>query len=335
MVPGDTAWVEDPGYPGMRSVLRSRGAVVVARPVDHAGVTLPQEQSAAPKLIYTTPSHQFPTGVTMPLPRRLEERKVMKRPSASASLARRFLPIWALGLIGVLGLLLQAPPATLFEQAPQLRELPQAALRALLLVNPLLLVTVAALVGAAVTPRLLLRSRLAGDVGAQMAPGLALVVGLLLAAALAITDAALADSLGDEWREVLAEAKATPQLHTLVTGVLYGGLAEEVMMRWGLMSLIAWLLLAVQERFSGGSEQSSVAPMWTAIALAALVFAAGHLPALAQSVTLTGPLVIRTVFLNVIAGMAYGWLFWRKGFECAMLAHAFTHVGLTAARMLL
>ncbi len=69
--PGDTVWVEDPGYPGIRSVLRSRGAVVVARPVDHAGITLPEGSSTPPKLIYTTPSHQFPTGVTMPLPRRL------------------------------------------------------------------------------------------------------------------------------------------------------------------------------------------------------------------------------------------------------------------------
>lgn len=69
--PGDTVWIEDPGYPGIRSVLRSRGALVVAQPVDHAGITLSQAQSAPPKLIYTTPSHQFPTGVTMPLPRRL------------------------------------------------------------------------------------------------------------------------------------------------------------------------------------------------------------------------------------------------------------------------
>lgn len=69
--PGDTVWVEDPGYPGIRSVLRSRGAVVVPQPLDQAGITLPQASSAPPKLIYTTPSHQFPTGVTMPLPRRL------------------------------------------------------------------------------------------------------------------------------------------------------------------------------------------------------------------------------------------------------------------------
>lgn len=69
--PGDTVWVEDPGYPGIRSVLRSRGAVVVAQALDHAGITLPQASSAPAKLVYTTPSHQFPTGVTMPLPRRL------------------------------------------------------------------------------------------------------------------------------------------------------------------------------------------------------------------------------------------------------------------------
>ena len=69
--PGDTAWVEDPGYPGMRSVLRSRGARVVAQPVDAAGITWSSDATSPPKLIYTTPSHQFPTGVTMALARRL------------------------------------------------------------------------------------------------------------------------------------------------------------------------------------------------------------------------------------------------------------------------
>lgn len=69
---GETAWVEDPGYPGIRSVLRSRGAVVVPQPVDNGGISTHNAGSAPPKLIYTTPSHQFPTGVAMALPRRLE-----------------------------------------------------------------------------------------------------------------------------------------------------------------------------------------------------------------------------------------------------------------------
>ena len=70
--PGDAAWVEDPGYPGIHSVLRSRGATVIPQSVDDAGICVRNDGSVAPKLIYTTPSHQFPTGVTMPLPRRLD-----------------------------------------------------------------------------------------------------------------------------------------------------------------------------------------------------------------------------------------------------------------------
>lgn len=192
-----------------------------------------------------------------------------------------------------------------------------------------------ALVGAAVAHRVQLRSRLAGDKCAQLAPGVAVLVGLLVAVVLSLVDAALVDSLGEAWRAVLAQTKAAPQVPALLMGVLYGGLAEEVMMRWGLMSLVAWLLWTAQRRLSGVASQPSAVAMWAAVAIAALVFAAGHLPALAQSVTLTAPLVARTVLLNVLAGVAYGWLFWRKGLECAMLAHVVTHVGLAAARALL
>lgn len=256
----------------------------------------------------------------------------MNSPAAPAGFARRFMPLWGIGIVGVLGLLLQQPPASLLNQAPQLRDLAPAALQALLLVNPMALVTVSALVGAAVAHRVQLRSRLAGDVRAQMAPGIALIAGLLLAAALVSIDAALAESLGNQWLALLAQTNAAPRLHALAIGVLYGGLAEEVMMRWGVMSLVAWLLWTGQKRLSVVSSQPSEAVMWASIAFAALVFALGHLPSLAQSITLTGPVVARTVLLNLLAGVTYGWLFWRKGLECAMLAHAVTHLGLAAAR---
>jgi len=69
---GDVAWVEDPGYPGIRSVLRSKRIQMVNRPVDTGGLVVKEPGPLRPKLIYTTPSHQYPTGVTMPLQRRLE-----------------------------------------------------------------------------------------------------------------------------------------------------------------------------------------------------------------------------------------------------------------------
>lgn len=82
IAPGQTAWVEDPGYPGMRAVLHSRGARVVAQSVDAAGMVLGDADPACPRLIYTTPSHQFPTGVTMPLQRRLALLDVAARAGA-------------------------------------------------------------------------------------------------------------------------------------------------------------------------------------------------------------------------------------------------------------
>lgn len=71
--PGDVAMVEDPGYSGLKGVLRAAGAEVAAVPVDEQGfdVTLGESLWPQARLAWVTPSHQFPTGVTMPLPRRL------------------------------------------------------------------------------------------------------------------------------------------------------------------------------------------------------------------------------------------------------------------------
>jgi GntR family transcriptional regulator/MocR family aminotransferase len=67
--PGDCVAVEEPGYPQARLLFRSLGARVVGVPVDGEGI----EVAALPKgarLVYTTPSHQFPLGTPMSLARR-------------------------------------------------------------------------------------------------------------------------------------------------------------------------------------------------------------------------------------------------------------------------
>jgi len=71
--PGDPAWIEDPGYLGARGALAAAGAVLVPVPVDDAGldVAAGTTRHASPKLIYVTPSHQYPLGTTLTLPRRL------------------------------------------------------------------------------------------------------------------------------------------------------------------------------------------------------------------------------------------------------------------------
>jgi GntR family transcriptional regulator / MocR family aminotransferase len=74
MDPGDSAWLEDPGYDGTHGAIVSAGARVVAVPVDREGIQVARGIRQAPdaRVAYVTPSHQFPLGITMTLARRLE-----------------------------------------------------------------------------------------------------------------------------------------------------------------------------------------------------------------------------------------------------------------------
>lgn len=67
---GDAAWVENPGYWGIRQVLRMNGLQVRGLPVDEQGMALPDDDDRPPRLIVVTPSHQYPLGSVMSLPRR-------------------------------------------------------------------------------------------------------------------------------------------------------------------------------------------------------------------------------------------------------------------------
>ena len=71
---GESAWVEDPGHAAGRDVLSALGLTVVSAPIDQEGLDLAaaHNRQATPRLIFVTPSHQHPLGVTMSLRRRLE-----------------------------------------------------------------------------------------------------------------------------------------------------------------------------------------------------------------------------------------------------------------------
>jgi GntR family transcriptional regulator/MocR family aminotransferase len=71
--PGDRVWMEEPGYPGARSALLGAGARILPVPVDAEGLAVEAGARGAgdARLAYVTPSHQYPLGVPMGLPRRL------------------------------------------------------------------------------------------------------------------------------------------------------------------------------------------------------------------------------------------------------------------------
>ena len=68
---GEVAWIEDPGFYQARRAFGFAGATVVPRPVDREGITIARpSRQRSPKIIYVTPSHQFPLGMTTSLARR-------------------------------------------------------------------------------------------------------------------------------------------------------------------------------------------------------------------------------------------------------------------------
>ena len=102
--------------------------------------------------------------------------------------------------------------------------------------------------------------------------------------------------------------------------LLYGGIVEEVITRWGLLVLIIWLLKIV-------FGQISPITIWVSIIISGVLFGLGHLPAYLGAGCRKTPLFfILMISLNLEASLIFGWLFWQYGLLSAMLAHMLFHL---------
>ena len=75
---GDRVWLEEPGYRGAATAFAAAGALLQPVPVDAQGLQ-PPLQGPPPRLIYLTPSHQYPSGVALSLQRRTQLLALAKR----------------------------------------------------------------------------------------------------------------------------------------------------------------------------------------------------------------------------------------------------------------
>jgi len=98
----------------------------------------------------------------------------------------------------------------------------------------------------------------------------------------------------------------------------YGGICEEVIMRLFLMTLLVWAFSKIKRTKEGEPNSSSI---WLAIIITAILFGAGHLPFAVTLAPLTPLVITRIILLNSIGGIVFGWLYWRKGLESAMISH--------------
>ncbi len=253
---------------------------------------------------------------------------------------RRFTTLFATGLVGVVALVPVISPLVeaAIAKMPEPPPMSSAALTALSLIHPTILMAGAVAVGTALAPKLGLRSHIAerAVAGQPLWPALKseapLAAGLGAAVALAIvaTDLALRPLIGAQIQPLL-ETLPHNTVSMTVAGVLAGGIFEELLMRWGLMTLLAWVGWRL---FQNGQGSPSRGVMLGALIGAALLFGAGHLPATAVVVPLTPLIVLRAFLLNGLAAAVYGWLFWRRSLEAGMISHATGHLVFTIASVI-
>jgi membrane protease YdiL (CAAX protease family) len=250
---------------------------------------------------------------------------------------RLFVILWVAGAVGVLSFLLVDLTALLAQlPVPAETKIPSVTpgIKLLSLIQPTILLSFAVLIGVALASKVGLSSpmaeaaagngQLASALKPQIIPGLiggfAGGVGIILNWFL--------------WKpflpsEFVARSLELNKLLPLPTRLLYGGFTEELLLRWGLMTLLVW---AAWRLFQKGQGEPQRVYFIGAIVVSSVIFGLGHLPfvfALVPDASIA--LILYVIAGNSIFGLIVGYLYWKKGLESAMIAHMLAHVVMLTA----
>lgn len=129
---------------------------------------------------------------------------------------------------------------------------------------------------------------------------------------------------GGAYPEIIEADLSGLTLNGVLASILYGGIIEEIILRLFCLSLIAFLLGKI---FCRNLDSLPEWVFFTANLIAAVLFAAGHLPATVTTFgTLSPLLLIRCFLLNGGFGFLFGWMYRKYGIQYAMLSHALLHI---------
>lgn len=250
---------------------------------------------------------------------------------------KQFVILWAAGFIGVVSFLLVDLSALVANlPLPAEAEIPPITteLKLLSLIQPTVILTAAVLGGGLLAPAVGLSAPVVEAVAAgrnsisvirsQILPSL--IGGFVGGLALIVTERFFAPWLPPE---VVVRIAGLDNLFPLTTRLLYGGITEELLIRWGLMTLLVQIM---RKLFRNNREPPPALYFVTAILLSAVIFGIGHLPIVFLLFPETSPiLIIYIVFANSLFGLIAGFLYWKRGLESAVFAHMCIHVLIFAA----
>ncbi len=232
------------------------------------------------------------------------------------------LVLFVLGISGIASLLtMELPlPQDMLEALGETFTANQ--IRLLVLINPLFLLIVAIAIGLLLFDKVTLQIPLFTGLirGEKNLPTKSVLVfglagGILAGVMIVLLEMLFRPQLPDEFIQLGENMKPS-----LAARFLYGGFTEEILMRFGLMTLFVWLASKV---FRGLNSPA----YWIGIILSTLLFAVGHFPAVISAVDSPSTLLLAYIIIgNSVGGVIFGWLYWKKGLESAFVAHIFAHV---------
>ncbi len=244
--------------------------------------------------------------------------------------AKLGLTLFVLGALGVISMLTVSIPLDNLPKEVLDRFTPDT-IKLLTLINPAVLLLVSVIIGTILfdkvklsvpTITFLLKSE-NGHISFfdQLKYGilLGLITGILTTAVGLI----FKSSLPQEFIELGNKIKITT-----IARFAYGGFTEELLMRFGFMTLIVWLVFKI-------TKQLNKVTYWVGIILATFLFAAGHLPVVFSTVSNPSIALLTYILVgNSLAGIFFGWLYWKKGLEAAFIGHIFAHIAMLIGEQL-
>lgn len=241
-----------------------------------------------------------------------------------------FFIVWIAAVLGVVAVL----PYTLTLQGTVLKELdlpiPVPLLLAIQIGQNAVMFAILTALGLFFANRVglglpILEGKLAGESVADKVRAilpLSIIVGVVAAVLIIALDVfvfqpGLLNELGSA-AESLADGSVKPPAWQGFLASFYGGISEEVLLRLFVMSMLVWLGSFASKTVEG---KPTSAVFWIGNILAAVLFGLGHLPATANILPLTPLVITRAIILNGIGGVVFGWLYWKRGLESAIVAH--------------
>jgi len=234
------------------------------------------------------------------------------------------LSLFLLGLLGVLTMLTITIP---LDSLPKevLEKLSPQTLKYLVLINPTILLLIAVVVGTLLYDKVGFSVPAISSILKIEQPKIKFIeqfkfgvlFGLLTGILTTIVGLIFKSSIPQEFIDLGNKIKITT-----IARIGYGGLTEELLMRFGFMTLVVWLIFKITNSLGNSIY-------WTGIIFASILFAVGHFPVVFNAVqNPTISLLTYVLVGNSIAGLFFGWLYWKKGLEAAFIGHIFAHVAM-------